>query len=234
VIAIIAILAAILFPVFARAREKARATTCMSNLRQLAQATLMYASDHDEHVPFYSWHYWEIIQSYVHSWDVCVCPSCPWNILPIRAAGWKGGTADQRLSGLPYALNAQGAFRSDMYWGAGIVMQRTSLWRQPAVLSMMMDGPRSSEYFYPGFSKYGVAYPGVAGPEKWGRWACPLDDSDPDPTGGGVWGWDMPLRHNGQANVAYCDGHVAPIRYDKGLWREDNVFLMNLAASSAW
>jgi len=35
VIAIIAILAAILFPVFARAREKARQTSCLSNLKQI-------------------------------------------------------------------------------------------------------------------------------------------------------------------------------------------------------
>jgi len=45
VIAIIAILAAILFPVFARAREKARQTSCLSNLKQIAQAELMYDSD---------------------------------------------------------------------------------------------------------------------------------------------------------------------------------------------
>ena len=50
-IAIIAILAAILFPVFARAREKARQTTCSSNQRQLAAAILMYAQDHVETFP---------------------------------------------------------------------------------------------------------------------------------------------------------------------------------------
>jgi len=48
VIAIIAILAAILFPVFAKAREKARQTACLSNMKQLALATLMYGSDYDE------------------------------------------------------------------------------------------------------------------------------------------------------------------------------------------
>jgi len=47
VIAIIAILAAILFPVFARAREKARQSSCSSNLKQVALATLMYCQDYD-------------------------------------------------------------------------------------------------------------------------------------------------------------------------------------------
>lgn len=48
VIAIIAILAAILFPVFARAREKARQTSCLSNLKQLGLAVQMYTQDYDE------------------------------------------------------------------------------------------------------------------------------------------------------------------------------------------
>jgi prepilin-type N-terminal cleavage/methylation domain-containing protein len=51
VIAIIAILAAILFPVFAKAREKARQTQCLNNQRQLATAMLMYAQDHEEILP---------------------------------------------------------------------------------------------------------------------------------------------------------------------------------------
>jgi len=51
VIAIIAILAAILFPVFAQAREKARASTCLSNSKQLALAVVMYAEDYDEVLP---------------------------------------------------------------------------------------------------------------------------------------------------------------------------------------
>jgi len=45
VIAIIAILAAILFPVFARAKDKANQTTCLSNLKQIGLAFQMYASD---------------------------------------------------------------------------------------------------------------------------------------------------------------------------------------------
>jgi prepilin-type N-terminal cleavage/methylation domain-containing protein/prepilin-type processing-associated H-X9-DG protein len=51
VIAIIAILAAILFPVFARAREKARQSTCVNNNKQLSLALLQYAQDFDETLP---------------------------------------------------------------------------------------------------------------------------------------------------------------------------------------
>ncbi len=51
VIAIIAILAGILFPVFARAREQARKATCLSNLKQIGIAVMMYTQDYDEGYP---------------------------------------------------------------------------------------------------------------------------------------------------------------------------------------
>ncbi len=51
VIAIIAILAAILFPVFAKAREKARQSSCANNDKQLGLAMLQYAQDYDETFP---------------------------------------------------------------------------------------------------------------------------------------------------------------------------------------
>jgi prepilin-type N-terminal cleavage/methylation domain-containing protein/prepilin-type processing-associated H-X9-DG protein len=50
-IAIITVLAAILFPVFAQAREKARQTSCLSNEKQLGMAILQYAQDYDEMLP---------------------------------------------------------------------------------------------------------------------------------------------------------------------------------------
>ncbi|MEO7719292.1 MAG: DUF1559 domain-containing protein [Capsulimonas sp.] len=51
VIAIIAILAAILFPVFAKAREKARQISCVSNEKQLGLGFMQYSQDNDEHYP---------------------------------------------------------------------------------------------------------------------------------------------------------------------------------------
>jgi len=88
VIAIIAILAAILFPVFARAREKARQTSCLSNAKQINLCILMYAQDYDETLPFY-WYgaavgYWpNVLMPYVKNWQIFTCPSAP---------QFKGGT----------------------------------------------------------------------------------------------------------------------------------------------
>jgi prepilin-type N-terminal cleavage/methylation domain-containing protein/prepilin-type processing-associated H-X9-DG protein len=55
VVAIISILAAILFPVFARARESARRASCVSNLKQIGLGVIMYTQDYDEHYPSVNW-----------------------------------------------------------------------------------------------------------------------------------------------------------------------------------
>ncbi len=91
VIAIIAILAAILFPVFAKAREKARQTTCLSNQKQLNLAVLSYAQDYDEILtPFFI--YWvpgntnwlkswmQLSIPYVMNVQVMACPT--WSQVP--------------------------------------------------------------------------------------------------------------------------------------------------------
>jgi prepilin-type N-terminal cleavage/methylation domain-containing protein/prepilin-type processing-associated H-X9-DG protein len=84
VIAIIAILAAILFPVFAKAREKARQSSCLSNVKQLGLGCLQYAQDYDEVLPrhsnnagtyYYGWN--RMIFPYVKNEQVFTCPSRP-------------------------------------------------------------------------------------------------------------------------------------------------------------
>ena len=52
VLAIVSLLAALLFPAFARARERARSTTCLSNMRQLGLAVFQYAGDEDSRFPY--------------------------------------------------------------------------------------------------------------------------------------------------------------------------------------
>jgi len=79
VIAIIAILAAILFPVFAKAREKARQSSCASNVKQLALGVLQYTQDYDERLPYTSltgtgsWA--NAVNPYTMNWQILICPS---------------------------------------------------------------------------------------------------------------------------------------------------------------
>ena len=99
VVGIIAILAAILFPVFAAARGKAREIVCVSNLRQIGLAIRMYAQDYDEIYPWavdptdkYTPIIWsmypefqaqipfmpfmhEVLQPYIRSREIFRCPS---------------------------------------------------------------------------------------------------------------------------------------------------------------
>lgn len=85
VIAIIAILSAILFPVFAQARAKARQTTCLSNVKQIGMANLQYAQDFDEIIVpnrintryTSSTLNWEdlLAGTYLKNYDVFICPS---------------------------------------------------------------------------------------------------------------------------------------------------------------
>jgi prepilin-type N-terminal cleavage/methylation domain-containing protein/prepilin-type processing-associated H-X9-DG protein len=98
VIAIVALLAAILFPAFARTREKGRQAACMSNLRQIGLALSLYVTDYDELFPdrrdlktslpggYRPWASWPtsdprtawaalILDPYVKSGDIWSCPS---------------------------------------------------------------------------------------------------------------------------------------------------------------
>jgi hypothetical protein len=125
VIAIIAILAAILFPVFAQAREKARATTCLSNLKQIGLALVMYRQDYDEknvhQWPFgngwkigkdadkdvWDWDhsFYEVLYPYLKNKDVSRCPSAgnaPYVSLPDPTRNTPGGFS------MSYLMNETG------------------------------------------------------------------------------------------------------------------------------
>lgn len=68
-----AIILAILLPVFATARERARMSDCSTNLKQIGTALLSYAQDYDEHLPDRS--QWEdATQAYIANPKVYVCP----------------------------------------------------------------------------------------------------------------------------------------------------------------
>lgn len=137
VIVIIAILAAILFPVFSQAREKARATSCLSNTKQIGLAIMMYTQDNNEtYPPAYYYgdptmvgqldstgiHHWSgVTSTYTKSRAIFVCPSdkiggqAPTNFTGNNAgAGVPGGAVannpniqDNQAPRLSYTANEQ-------------------------------------------------------------------------------------------------------------------------------
>jgi len=99
VIAIIAILAGILFPVLAKAREAARKTKCLSHMRQMGTAFLMYLSDWDEkYIPAYQFK--QRLVPYVPLMQFFQCPSrpqLPW----YYGHGYNVGCASPYVRGFP-------------------------------------------------------------------------------------------------------------------------------------
>jgi prepilin-type N-terminal cleavage/methylation domain-containing protein/prepilin-type processing-associated H-X9-DG protein len=83
VMAIITALAAILLPVFATTREKARQARCLSNEKQIGMAFQMYVNDNDEHYPYRETNtgamtLWPVsLYPYTKNWDVFKCASDP-------------------------------------------------------------------------------------------------------------------------------------------------------------
>jgi prepilin-type N-terminal cleavage/methylation domain-containing protein/prepilin-type processing-associated H-X9-DG protein len=188
VIAIIAILAAILFPVFARAREKARQTSCLSNLKQLGLASRMYASDYDEHVvpgqlsdaPGSNRIWVQLLQPYVKNAQVFLCPS----------ASAHSSASDPLGSGsIPfnYGINIHIAAVTD--WHSGTTYRLPEI-EYPSETILIADSDWTQDP-----ADYG-------GNNSW-RIDIRL--------GGGTEfhpSYFIPARHNGGANIAFCDGHA--------------------------
>ncbi len=184
VIAIIAILAAILFPVFARAREKARQTSCLSNVKQIVLAALMYAEDYDENYPAYSidgtypysngtWVgvWYKLIEPYLKNQQILACPSYSFR----RAEG----AADADTSGYGWnrhIITTDGWSRCAM-----------ADFEHPSQTVLTADAGGNSNYRI-----YHQAYYS----------SCSSSSTYVDP------------RHNGGANVGLMDGHAKWYRVD--------------------
>ena len=74
-ILVVAVLAAILFPVFSKVRENARAASCQSNVKQIELGMLQYTQDHNDTFPKSAAAYKDAVFPYIKSEGVFHCPS---------------------------------------------------------------------------------------------------------------------------------------------------------------
>ncbi len=206
VIAIIAILAAILFPVFARARDRARMASCTSNMRQIGVAAMMYAQDYDEHfAPHYAqwisgdwttryFGFYDALAPYTMNEQIYICPSGRY-------------TTDSRRADFP---NESGFFGREFTASYGVVCHHshinhwgTGIWAFSGLGHSLADFERPAEkilvlemrtHMGGNPANFGFTEDGV-----------PLQMGDDGRVG------NMMYRHNRMMNAAFADGHVKTI-----------------------
>jgi prepilin-type N-terminal cleavage/methylation domain-containing protein/prepilin-type processing-associated H-X9-DG protein len=233
VIAIISILASILFPVFARARENARRASCLSNLKQIGLAAMMYTQDYDEGYPYaltliptdantpggewFSgiWAWQQVLYPYTKSLQVYVCPS-----------------GNGAMSSKPYS----GHYGANLY-----LIQYAHTSTPPPIKLAAVQAPAGT-YMFMDSGVYGMyssqvlnATVGTSGSNQYlpgagdaGTTSCQQTDSfyQSDCQSG---------RHFGGVNMAFADGHAKWLKSGivitemkktapnlRGAWNPDN------------
>jgi prepilin-type processing-associated H-X9-DG protein len=233
VIAIIAILAAILFPVFAQAREAARKTSCLSNLKQIVTAATMYTQDYEEtlngpalrrvgntgatqYSNFWwgkNWMVWpELLMPYVKNIDVYTCPSK-------REWPWQGYCINVNSSNddFPGAPTPPGNWHDGN--GSGVPNPK-----QSTVSLASLAAPASTIWFYdsnPAIFQAGITdwtnMENLAKSNPGQALAAEVDGSEQiavifNNAGGRADTSTVirdPMRHQGGMNIAWCDGHAS-------------------------
>ena len=215
VIAIIAILAAILFPVFAKAREKARAASCLSNMKQIGTAIVMYRSDYDEvnvrHQtgvcaggspcggpvsdvdsiplgtagPLGNMSWRTSLLPYCKNWQMYICPSAP----TLNGSTRRAGACDLPMLGYSIVGSTVSSLNSTYWFG-----HTDTVVADPARTIVVCDGTGAMHV-----CPYKWCGSASCGPTAWAY----------DPTVG------VPAssiagaaRHNDGSNFAYYDGHA--------------------------
>jgi len=192
VVAIIAILAAMLLPALSKAREKSRQAVCMSNLRQLTLAFMMYTQDYEEYFPpaYYMPSDW----SFEYGWDYY---TSDWTT-------YSDGLLGPYLKGKIYAcptFRGKGLGRpyTGYAYNASYIGGSPSEGRLPARLGRIK---RPSETVL-------LADSGI--------WSLPPlhevigNNYLRAPHDAYYYGPNVHFRHNGFANVAFADGSVRAI-----------------------
>jgi len=220
VVAIIAILAAILFPVFARARENSRRATCQSNLKQMGLGLLQYSQDFDETFPAYDLNnafsngkdvIWiDGVQPYVKNYQIFNCPSDSYT-LPASINGVNGYANGNAL---PQALRGGGDGQVGSYAINALYQDPASNVQSPSGKSLAAIGSSSTTILVADalaaanrafFYCYNAGFQSPTVDNS----TTPVTFRDQSGSGGmGALG----ERHLDTINLLFCDGHVKAMK----------------------
>ena len=222
VIAIITLLAAILFPVFSRARESGRRTSCASNLKQIGLGLMQYVEDYDGILPA-DWigpglapsydtydintatEWMDMIQPYVKSTQVFDCPSGP-----VANRYQRGASANYGS----YSMNHTYYEAGDDYIAPMSDYQVLSPPRQGMVNSALIAAPTTTVWIAESGADTGYTSPidffwerGNPPPISTSGFAFSRLTFLGNPGDGGP-----VARHLETSNILYCDGHVKSMK----------------------
>jgi prepilin-type N-terminal cleavage/methylation domain-containing protein/prepilin-type processing-associated H-X9-DG protein len=186
VIAIIAILAAMILPALARSKAAAKSIACLSQLRQIIQATILYAQDNDEYFPR-SQH--SAFANHQQPWRVALASYLGKRPDDLPEEGTSDPSFHRGVMSCPsdaksqddsYALNAYFELTPEEdYTGSPKTWHRTTDLRLPVATVVFGETQTRADHFMPQF---------------WGR-------EIPDEVAA--------TRHADKANYPYADGHVS-------------------------
>ncbi len=206
VIAIIAILAAMLLPALNSARERGRAASCMSNMRQLGQAFQGYVDNTEYFIPYMnvgpskrrptSTHYWTgyFYDHGILPLNIFVCPSFhPTAADKPQTYCDRNGNITYTGYGYSYSHIGSGRYVENVDTGASLSSSalKSSKVRYPSKMYALMDG----------WIRYGAG--GIHGYITISYKTDYLEKSDVG---------SPHSRHNKSINILYADWHVAPKR----------------------
>lgn len=230
VIAIIAILAAILFPVFAKAREKARQSACLSNMKQMGLGVMMYKDDNDQTYPpvvvfedtawtgptgnlmgsdtgfwDHAWGWQQLIYPYTKNMSICRCPS----------SSSKGTNATEAVGKRNYGANVSILGYDPNYYPTytnspyNMGIKNDAVVNNPASKYMIMDyGMYQASWimtYHPFLTNYLPGSGKYAGSDivdtSWQSGSYAITSESKSDY--------MNARHNGGVSVSFADGHAA-------------------------